>query len=95
MTVAFICSLATCIFNQNVEIALNFSDFRNYCAIIVKPTINLRVQFLAIWHINFSIDIIDYVTGIGNSSREQYLRAARDNPCRIDLPKKPQKCTKN
>ena len=45
------------------------------------------------------IDNIDYVTGIGNSSREQYIRAARDNPCHIDLPKNhknvPQKMAKN
>ena len=33
---------------------INFSDFRNYCAIIVKSTIILRVQILAICHINFS-----------------------------------------
>ena len=38
--------------------------------------------------ISVGIDIIDYVTGIGNSSREQYIRAGHvDNPCRIDLPK--------
>ena len=40
-----------------------------------------------------TIDNIDYVTGIGNSSREQYIRAG--NPCRLDLQEKPQKCTKN
>ena len=39
-----------------------------------------------------SINNIDYVTGIGNSSREQYVHAG--NLCCIDLPKKTQKCTK-
>ena len=41
---------------------------------------------------NYTIDNIDYVTGIGNSSCEQYIRAG--NPCRLDLQEKPQKCTK-
>ena len=45
------------------------------------------VHFLAL-----DIDNIDYVTGIGNSSCEQYIRAG--NPCRPDLQEKPQKCTK-
>ena len=41
---------------------------------------------------NMTIDNIDYITGIGNSSCEQYIRAG--NPCRLDLQEKPQKCTK-
>ena len=36
-----------------------------------------------------SINNVDYVTGIGNSSHEQNVHTG--NPCRIDLPKKTHK----
>ena len=49
-------------------------------------TLSRKIVQKVLKRVGYTIDIIDYVTGIGNSSREQYIRAG-DNPCRIDLPK--------
>ena len=57
------------------------------CVMVAHQTMNSQFGL-----ISYSIDNIDYVTGIGNSSCEQYIRAG--NPCHLDLQEKPQKCTK-
>ena len=79
--------LATCIVPIIVDI-----NKRAMPKLSHGDTANKYVTSALCAHVCLIIDNIDYVSGIGNSSREQYIRA--DDPCRPDLQEKPQKCTK-
>ena len=85
------------------EVAANFTG-RNSAQLMLSYDIKYNISVIAslckiitanhfIIHHGKLIDNIDYVTGIGNSSREQYSRVVTrwGNPCRIENAYRPTK----